>query len=349
MSVDLISKCSWKGLMDGDSDRTLDVLYTGTVTCLECSPYSYCDSLMCFASYVSSSAPEPTYRLTIAKLHPKREGDKILEVVKEYLQEKPTTCLSWSPKTFIESLPYDVVLCAGDLDGRICMIRTDTSDNSEIEIIGSHKKTVNAVAFDHESGDLLVSVGDDCKCIVWNLLDGGKHCELPLSSSGIDAKFHQNDSTKLAVVQISGLILLYDIPSMTVFMSLESLSSDITKSFDWPLCDFTRVDSISSSEWHTFDTSNSCVPIATRSLQEIDGAINCALEIRVSPANPKFVAIASQKRVTVLARTENADEVMVTHCVTRRTGSGISWHSSEPLLVCGGDGRLTFVRLEDAS
>ena len=58
--------------MEGTKDTVTDITCIGTVTCVECSPFEYCDSLICFSSYVSSSADQPSHRVTIAKLHPKR-------------------------------------------------------------------------------------------------------------------------------------------------------------------------------------------------------------------------------------------------------------------------------------
>ena len=65
------------------------------------------------------------------------------------------------------------------------------------QVLGSHNKSVNSVAFDCEGGELLASVGDDCRCVVWNTQQRQKHCEFPLKSAGVDVKFHQQDNTKV--------------------------------------------------------------------------------------------------------------------------------------------------------
>ena len=59
--------------MDGSKETIIDIDCTGTVTCVECSPFEYCDSLVCYSSKVCSMSVQPTHFITIARLHPKRE------------------------------------------------------------------------------------------------------------------------------------------------------------------------------------------------------------------------------------------------------------------------------------
>ena len=68
------------------------------------------------------------------------------------------------------------------------------------QVLGSHNKAVNAVAFDWEQGQALASVGDDYRFVLWNVEEREKCCEFPLNSAGLDVKFYKYDGTKVSTL-----------------------------------------------------------------------------------------------------------------------------------------------------
>jgi len=54
----------------GESTSQL-VPCTGVVSCVQCSPYEHCSSLLCYASHVSTDAGQTTHHIGIAQTHPK--------------------------------------------------------------------------------------------------------------------------------------------------------------------------------------------------------------------------------------------------------------------------------------
>lgn len=64
------------------------------------------------------------------------------------------------------------------------------------------------------------------------------------------------DILQVAVAERSGLIRLYDVTTLSAFMSVECGMSPL-KSISWLDDDPTRIHALAASMWCTFDTSQS--------------------------------------------------------------------------------------------
>ncbi|KAF6031311.1 NUP37 [Bugula neritina] len=325
----------------GESTSQL-VPCTGVVSCVQCSPYEHCSSLLCYASHVSTDAGQTTHHIGIAQTHPK-ENSMLpdVRVVKEFEVESMVTCLALSPRTHVESLPYEVVICAGTIDGKVNIVVTDLRESNDFELLGEHHKAVNGVSFDNETGELLATVGDDNKCNVWNTLTGEIHCKFPLNSAGVDVQFSPHDRSKLAVAEKSGIIRFYDMMSLTAFMSVETRSSAVVKSMNWSTEDSNRIDVLCGDDWLLFDIASSCFPVKTVSVSSLLDSNKCGKRLKVLPGDSTLAAVSagSGSDVTIF----KSDPSALQQRVSRFLGCGFSWLNSAdsaPCLVSGGDNNL---------
>lgn len=91
------------------------------------------------------------------------------------------------------------------------------------------------ISYDPE-GELLASVSDDHTCKLWTIKEEQKTCILTfwLTSCGVSVCWHPEESGKLLIAELNGLIQLYNVRSQQAIMSVDADTTPLYAA-DWSL------------------------------------------------------------------------------------------------------------------
>lgn len=244
--------------------------------------------------------------------------------------------ISWSPQTNLHAVPYVVKFFAAGDDNKVRCLATDLKDSNSIAIVGEHGDYINAVASEPSNGGYVASVSDDLRCCVWSADDDDVRnaVSFPLTSPGMAVCWHVQEPSKIMVAEKKGLIRFYSVNTQQAFMSLDCGQAPLI-SADWCHANPLRVFALAGSDWFVFDTSRSCLPLASRMAHSGGGQT-----IRCSRSHDYLIATTGHPGSTLKVYNMSTNQVVLS--VDKKLSNGVSWHVRQPIIAIAGDGNVNF-------
>lgn len=163
------------------------------VSCVQFAPFEWCKHVLAF---------EANGRITFAELSLESENEFDYKILEEITVGLKCFAIAFSPETNLALLNKSLKFATTGVDKliRIYSTTVKASENVSLTVMKEHESFVNDIVFEPQTGELLASVGDDCKCCLWSVTDGKLLETLQLTSPGRSVCWHTSEPNKVLLV-----------------------------------------------------------------------------------------------------------------------------------------------------
>jgi len=245
--------------------------------------------------------------------------------------------LAWGPRTSQLVAPRCLEFATSGTDHKLRIFRTDATEVN-VKLLKGHSDYINGIAFEPETGELVISCSDDHTARMWDTSAGALLHTFHLNSPGMSVCWHPSEAGKLLVAQKSGLISLFNSSNYSPILTLDCCSSPLLGA-DWCLSNSSLVAAAVFSDIVYFDLSKPSLPTERRSIHA-DGART----VSFSRSADSLVATIGKPGAT-LKVCQHRSRLVVVDNQKKIIGGGLSWHLRLPYLAVGNDREIDLYKL----
>jgi len=307
------------------SEPVKQFAFSDRIYALEFSPFDWSSSLLALGLADSVVIGQVKF--------PEEEDDAIEEPEFERLHEihhdTRVQCLAWGPRTSQMVAPRCVQFATGGTDHKLRVFFTEASEVT-VKLLKGHNDYINGLAYEPETGQLIISCSDDHTAKLWDLSTGAILHAFHLSSPGVSVCWHPSETGKIMVCQKSGVISLYNSTNYSPILSLDACTSPLL-SADWSLSNSLLVVAAAFSDLVYFDLSRPSLPTERRTTHSEGGRL-----VRLARSTDALVASVGKPGAT-LKVIQHRPGLNIVSNQKKIIGGGASWHLRLPYLAVAND------------
>lgn len=305
---------------------------------VEFAPYDWCPTLLA----VGTNSRVSIYQCVFDQEKEEPDGEEFVwRSIYDFQNGCHVTAVSWSPETsFMTREREDFIRFAvAGSDKKIKIVSANLKGDNQLQMCEGHTDFINSIAYTPDTGDGLVSTGDDHTCRMWNE-DGEQEGCFQLSAPGMSVCVHDKDPGKVLVAQKNGVIKIFSLALQRQIMSLDCCQAPLM-SADWSFTNEDFVAAVAGTEWLIFQISRSSQPLErrqahTEGCRDIKWARNQSTLLATSGRPGRQIKVFSTRHHQVPLNT------------TLQVAYGMSWHHKLPALAVGGDKKVHVYLLKTA-
>ncbi|KAL3265887.1 hypothetical protein HHI36_010078 [Cryptolaemus montrouzieri] len=295
-----------------------DLSEHGQITCIEVSQYEWSQDTILIG-----------FENKILLGYLKFKESVEVEIISQFPLPCPCTYLNMSVETNLNAIPSMVLFCAAGTDFKIRVIKTDLENDNACKILRGHSDYINDMKFDTENR-YIASVSDDNTLKIWEVGSYEPYSDLQLKFPGVALQWHKDDSQKLLVADVMGVIRLYNIETMKPILSLDAGKS--LSYCHWSPINSQIIASLQLGELSVWDISVPSTPKYSSLISTEAGG-----SLKFSPHGELIAALNPLEGTLKIFKTNSHEQQFSTFI---NLPTNFCWHYRYPIICAGDDNKF---------